>query len=118
MSVTIKDIAREANISYSTVSRALTGHPQVNDETRNKILKLASEMGYTPNALAKGLVSKNTDTIDLIIMVVMIMPIMDNNPYFRDIIYNKARQIRFIRSDSNLDSAGNSNTFQAVVVVF
>jgi len=78
MSVTIKDIAREANISFSTVSRALTGHPQVNEETRNKIIKLASEMGYTPNALAKGLVSKNTYTIGLIISDI-------TNPFFAEV---------------------------------
>ena len=42
-------------------------------------------------------------------LVVMIMPIADNNPYFRDIVYNKARQIRFVRSEYNI--------FEAVVVV-
>jgi len=78
MSVTIKDIAREANISYSTVSRALSGHPQVNEETRNNILKIANEMGYTPNALAKGLVSKNTYTIGLIISDI-------TNPFFAEV---------------------------------
>jgi hypothetical protein len=51
-------------------------------------------------------------------MVVMLVPIMDNNSYLRGIVYNKARQIRFIRSDSKVGSIGNSNTFQAVVVVF
>jgi len=50
--------------------------------------------------------------------VVMLMPITDNNPYFSDSVYNKARQIRFIRGASKVGSTGNSNTFQAVVVVF
>lgn len=78
MSVTIKDIAREANISYSTVSRALAGNPQVNEESRNKILKLANDMGYTPNALAKGLVTKSTYTIGLIITDI-------TNPFFPEV---------------------------------
>ena len=43
-------------------------------------------------------------------LVVMLMPVMDDNPYFRDIVYNKARQIRFMRSEYN--------TLENVVVVF
>jgi LacI family transcriptional regulator len=78
MSVTIKDIAREANISYSTVSRALAGHPQINAEVRNKIVKIAKDMGYTPNALAKGLVTKSTNTIGLILPDI-------TNPFFPEV---------------------------------
>ena len=67
MRVTIKDIAKAANVSYSTVSRALAGQPQIPEETRNKILALANEMGYTPNILAKGLVTKSTHTLGIIV---------------------------------------------------
>ncbi|UCF96328.1 MAG: LacI family DNA-binding transcriptional regulator [Spirochaetaceae bacterium] len=65
--VTIKDIAREANVSYATVSRALNNKRGVREATRQKVLKLATEMSYTPNAIARGLVKKQTHTLGLII---------------------------------------------------
>ncbi|MCX7711467.1 MAG: LacI family transcriptional regulator [Clostridia bacterium] len=67
MSITIKDIAKKAEVSYATVSRALTNHPEINEETRRKVLQIAHEMGYRPNAIAKGLVTKNSRTLGLII---------------------------------------------------
>ena len=56
--MTIKDIARKAGVSYATVSRALNDHPEVNEGTRKRILKIAAEIGYQPNAIARGLVCK------------------------------------------------------------
>lgn len=79
MRVTIKDIAKTANVSYSTVSRALAGQPQIPDETKKRILKIANEMGYTPNVLAKGLVTKNTYTLGLIVPDI-------TNPFFPESI--------------------------------
>ena len=55
MGVTIKDIAKEAGVSYSTVSRALNGLSLVNAETRDHVLKTAKRMGYMPNASAVNL---------------------------------------------------------------
>jgi LacI family transcriptional regulator len=65
--VTIKDIARKANVSYATVSRALNNKRGVRESTRHRIVQLAAEMSYTPNALARGLVKKQTLTLGLII---------------------------------------------------
>lgn len=67
MEVTIKDIAREANVSYATVSRALNNKRGVRESTRRRVLELAVEMSYTPNAIARGLVKKQTHTLGLII---------------------------------------------------
>lgn len=64
---TIKDIAAKANISYATVSRALNGKYGVSSQTRVKVLALAEEMGYRPNAIAQGLVKQSTNTIGLVI---------------------------------------------------
>jgi LacI family transcriptional regulator len=65
--VTIKDIARRANVSYATVSRALNNKSGVRETTRRRILELAEELCYTPNAIARGLVKKQTHTLGLII---------------------------------------------------
>lgn len=56
MSVTIKDIAKLANVSHTTVSRALNNSPYINEETKSKIMALAKELNYVPNYSAKSLV--------------------------------------------------------------
>lgn len=67
MNPTIKDIAARAGISYATVSRALNGKYGVSRATREKVIALAEEMGYRPNAIAQGLVNRSTKTIGLVI---------------------------------------------------
>lgn len=64
---TIKDIAKILGISPSTVSRALRAKYNVKEETRNKVLTLAHEMGYTPNQSAVGLRQKRTYTVGIIV---------------------------------------------------
>ncbi len=66
-SVTIKDIAKILGISKSTVSRALSEHSDVNQETRKKILEVAQQLNYQPNALALNLKQQRTNTIGVII---------------------------------------------------
>ena len=51
-SVSIQDIAREAGVSHSTVSRALHDSPLISPAVRQRIQLLAEEMGYSPNAVA------------------------------------------------------------------
>lgn len=65
--VTIKDVARAARVSYSTVSRALNEKYGVKAETRKAIARVAKEMGYMPNGIARGLVSRRTHSIGLIL---------------------------------------------------
>jgi DNA-binding LacI/PurR family transcriptional regulator len=64
---TIVDIAKELNISKSTVSRALTGHPSVHTSTREKVLALANELEYQRNMFSIGLIKKRSHTIGIIV---------------------------------------------------
>ena len=67
MSVTIKDIAAKVGVSVVTVSRALNDKPDISKETKKFILKIAKELNYTPNSLARGLVTRRTKTVGILI---------------------------------------------------
>ena len=55
MTVTIKDVARQCGMSISTVSKVFNGYPDISEETRRQVTKVARDMGYQPNALARAL---------------------------------------------------------------
>ena len=65
--VTIYDVAREAAVSMATVSRVVNGNPNVKPATRKKVLEVIDRLDYRPNAVARGLASKKTTTIGVII---------------------------------------------------
>lgn len=65
--MTIKDIARQLNISPTTVSRALKNDSRITLEVRQKVNGVAKKVGYRPNLLARGLVSSRTHTIGYIV---------------------------------------------------
>lgn len=67
MTVTIYDVAREAKVSMATVSRVLNGNPNVKPETRKKVKDVIERLNYRPNAVARGLASKKTTTVGVII---------------------------------------------------
>jgi DNA-binding LacI/PurR family transcriptional regulator len=64
---TIIDIARELQISKSTVSRALHGHKDIHEDTRRIVLEMAEKMDYQPNLLAYGLAKNKSQTIGIIV---------------------------------------------------
>jgi len=65
MAATIKDIARLANVSHTTVSRALNNSPLIKEVTKRKIMEIAREVNYIPNYNAKSLVLQRSHTIGL-----------------------------------------------------
>jgi DNA-binding LacI/PurR family transcriptional regulator len=70
MRVSIKDIAKAAGVSHSTVSRALSDSPLVSDGTKARIQRLADEMGYSPNSLARSLVTRQTYTVGVVVTTI------------------------------------------------
>ena len=66
VNITIYDVAREANVSMATVSRVVNGNPNVKPTTRKKVLEVIERLGYRPNAVARGLASKKTTTVGVI----------------------------------------------------
>jgi DNA-binding LacI/PurR family transcriptional regulator len=65
--VTLKEVAAALGLSTMTVSRALNDRPNVNPKTKKRIQEVATKMGYTPNHVAKSLVSNRTYTIGVVI---------------------------------------------------
>lgn len=65
--MTIYDIAKLAGVSASSVSRVVNNKPGVNPETRKKILRLLESYNYTPNAIARGLVSQSSKTVGVLV---------------------------------------------------
>jgi len=85
---TIKEIAKIANVSAMTVSRALNNNPRVREITRKKIQSIAKQLGYRPNRIARSLVSKRSQLISLIVADIA-------NQYFSELargIEDKARE--------------------------
>lgn len=67
MGVTIRDVAEEADVSATTVSRVFNHDHLVNSETRKKVMEVARRMGYSPNATARSLSSGRTHSIGVIL---------------------------------------------------
>ncbi|WP_326999894.1 LacI family transcriptional regulator [Dactylosporangium sp. NBC_01737] len=90
MPVTIKDVARVAGVSPSTVSRALTTPALVQADTRSRVERAAAELGYQPNRAARGLITGRTGNIGLIVPDL-------TNPFFPGVV--KGVQSRARESD-------------------
>jgi len=104
MKVTIKDIAKVANVSTATVSKVLNNKDQrISTETRELVLKIAKEKKYIRNSMARSLVTKKTNTIGLILPDI-------TNPFFPELARgaeDKANEagymIMFANTDDNAD---------------
>ena len=89
--ITIKDIARIAGVTPTTVSMALNNRPRISDKTRQKILKISNELNYRPDLLARSLISKKSYTIGLVINNI-------SDPFFPELaqgIEEKARELGY-----------------------
>jgi LacI family transcriptional regulator len=76
--VTIKDIARLAKVSHTTVSRALNDKSRICKATKEKILAIARELNYRPDFIARSLVIRRTKTLGLVITTIV-------NPFYSEL---------------------------------
>ena len=95
----IYDVSQHAGVSIATVSRVLNGNPNVSETTREKVLKVMDELGYTPNVFARGL---GLDTMH----TVGIMCSDSSDPYLANAIYYLERSLRANGYDSILCCTG------------
>lgn len=67
MSVTIREVARQAGVSVATVSRAFTGSGPVGAHTRERVLRVAEQLRYIPNGAARSLTTSRTHTLGVLL---------------------------------------------------
>ncbi len=79
MPVTVKDIAKKAGVSHSTVSRALHNHPLISEETRQRIQQIALELGYRPSAAARTLKTNRSRVLGVVLSNI-------DDPFFSEIL--------------------------------
>lgn len=89
--VTLADIAARLSVSTVTVSKALRGHPDVSDATTKEVRKMAAELGYSPNRMARNLSARKSHLIGLVVPKIA-------HFFFGSVIeavYNKALEYRY-----------------------
>jgi LacI family transcriptional regulator, galactose operon repressor len=87
MPVTLEDIARALNVSKMTVSRAINNHPEINGQTRARILAAAQKMNYRPNQFARALTTNHSYLIGIVVPDLM-------HSYFAEICRGVESQAR------------------------
>jgi LacI family transcriptional regulator len=103
VNITIYDVAREANVSMATVSRVVNGNPNVKPVTRKKVLEVIERLGYRPNAVARGLASKKTTTVGVIIPDISNIFFAELARGIEDIATMYKYNIILSNSDQNMD---------------
>ncbi|MGR9048538.1 LacI family DNA-binding transcriptional regulator [Halobacillus faecis] len=84
VSVTIKDVARVANVAPSTVSRVISDSPRISERTKRKVRKVMEELGYHINYNGRVLVSQSTQTIGIVTKVSTVHSF--DNPFFSELL--------------------------------
>ena len=87
MKTKLKDIAKIAGVSIKTVSRALNDYPDINASTKDRILKIASDLSYSTNLLAKGLRQQKTTTIGYVFPTI-------TNEFYWAVAYSVEQELR------------------------
>ncbi len=85
--ITIKEVSQLANVSQSTVSRALNGHPTVKEANRKKVFDAIEKLGYKPNAFAQALASSRSNSIGMLVGSL-------DGPFYGPLMHNVETSIR------------------------
>ncbi len=86
MSVTVKDVAKEAGISRTTVSNVFGGKTKYSDETREAVLAAAKKLGYKPNLAARSLITNKSGLVGLILPSYLDTNTLTNSPFYNIIM--------------------------------
>ena len=109
--VTIKDIARQLNISPATVSRALKDHPDISKRTKKAVVELAASLNYQPNSIALSLRSKRTYTIGVIVPEIIHFFFSSAISGIEDIAYQAGYNVIICQSNESYErEVANVNT--------
>ncbi|GAB6085411.1 LacI family DNA-binding transcriptional regulator [Alkaliphilus crotonatoxidans] len=105
MKVTIKEVAKQANVAPSTVSRVLKNSPMISQATKDKVNEVISKLGYHPNEIARSLANQSTQTLG------MVLPASAEdtfgNPFFTQFILGVTRYLEARNCSLLLSSAKN-----------
>ena len=112
MALTIKDVARQANVSVATVSRVLNGHTNVTAETRESVLNVAAQLRFIPSGAARSLIMRRTHTVGAL------LPDL-HGEYFSELIRGidlaaRARGLHLLVSSSHGDAAEAAAALRAM----
>ncbi len=113
MGPTIIDVAKRAGVSKSLVSLVMRNSPHVSEARRTAVLKAAKELGYRPNALARGLVQGRTSTIGVLLSDL-------HNPFFAEIVDGVEEEIsisqhKTLLGSGNRDPRRETRTLEAML---
>lgn len=103
--VTIYDVAEKAGVSLATVSRVLNNSPKVRPATKEKIEKVIKELGYQPNLIARGLASRKSNTIALLVSDMAKSSVAEITNGIVDVaqLYGYTIKMISINDDSNIE---------------
>src|SRR5262245_16524795 len=113
MTTTLKDVAREAQCSMETVSRALNGTGVVTESIRARVLEAAARLNYVPNTLAQSLMSRRTQTIGVVLHDLY-------GEFFSELIRGidvagRARGLHLLISTSHRNAAEAATALQSLI---
>jgi LacI family transcriptional regulator len=112
MKYTIEDVAREAGVSITTVSRVLNGNYPVKKETKEKVNRVIEKLNYQPNPLARGLINKKTESIGVVVPSI-------TNMFFTEVVQGIEKEAKAKGYDVFLASTdGDAETEKSCVGKF
>lgn len=106
--VTVKDIAREAGVSIATVSRAISNAPTIAEQTRERVLKTADDMGYSPNLFARGLITNRSG-------IVAVFANNITNPFYPEVVVKLTRHLQDLNLHTMLFTSDDGEEMERVL---